>query len=254
MVRAVRALSRQMTRLRLAPDTAQRHRLLAGLAGEAHTVLDVGGVEGQLAAFMPTARVTSVNVDEAAAVRFDGETLPFEDAAFDIVTSADVLEHVAPQGRARHVQECARVARRRVVLCCPSGPRARRGRTRRRGVARAGHGIAAPVSRRASGARAAHARGARALRAVGAGARVAALPRRLQDHRRRLPRRRPAAQAARAEDARTLRAPARREAGRRRALRRARAMDEPRLSRHRPRGVIDTPDPARDRGSITAGT
>lgn len=115
------ALSTSLGRLRLAPDTAQRHRVVARLAGNPESVLDVGGVQGQLAAFLPKAHVTTANVNRDAEVGFDGVTLPFREGAFDVVTSLDVLEHVPPEGRARHVRECVRVARSRIVLCCPLG-------------------------------------------------------------------------------------------------------------------------------------
>ncbi len=113
-----------LTRLRLAPDTDERHALAARLAGRPETVLDVGGVKGQLAALLPQSRVTTVNVDEPADVVFDGATLPFPDRSFELVTSLDVLEHLQREERAAHLRELARVAASHIVLCCPLGTQA----------------------------------------------------------------------------------------------------------------------------------
>ena len=51
----------------------------------------------------------------------DSRRLPFADGEFDVVTSCDVLEHMPADIRADHVAELVRVARRRLVLCCPYG-------------------------------------------------------------------------------------------------------------------------------------
>lgn len=111
---------RTLARVRLPLDTWERHVLAARLAG-AVTVLDVGGVQGQLALFLPRARVVTVNVEPPADVLFDGEHVPAEDASFEAVMSLDVLEHVAPCHRMAHVAELARVARRHVVVSTPLG-------------------------------------------------------------------------------------------------------------------------------------
>ena len=50
----------------------------------------------------------------------DAQDLPFEDASFDAVVTVDMLEHVAPEGRGRVLRELARVARRRVIVACPT--------------------------------------------------------------------------------------------------------------------------------------
>jgi hypothetical protein len=105
----------------LPPDTWERHAIVADLLGEPASVLDVGGVAGQLRRFLPRSRITSVNVEGPADVVFDGSTLPFPDSSFEAVTSLDVLEHVDPAERRAHVEELVRVASLRVVLCCPLG-------------------------------------------------------------------------------------------------------------------------------------
>jgi hypothetical protein len=108
-------------RLLLPIDTWERHSVVARLAGKPATVLDVGGIPGQLASFFPDASVTAANVEEPADVLFDGRSVPFPDESFDLVTSLDVLEHIPARERAAHFGEVARVARRRVIVCCPVG-------------------------------------------------------------------------------------------------------------------------------------
>lgn len=89
-------------------------------------MLDVGGVHGLLALFLPEARVTTVNVERPADVLYEGDRLPFGRSSFDAVTSLDVLEHVAPSERVSHLVELARVASRTVVVSCPLGTREHR--------------------------------------------------------------------------------------------------------------------------------
>jgi SAM-dependent methyltransferase len=109
-------------RLREDLDTWQRHASVADLVGEASVrILDVGGVPGRLRRQLPHAEIVAVNVEAPADVLFDGATLPFPDRAFDAVTSIDVLEHLERDERALHLAEALRVARHRVVLCCPLG-------------------------------------------------------------------------------------------------------------------------------------
>jgi hypothetical protein len=111
-----------MKRLLLPADTWERHFFVARFAAGAKTVLDVGGIAEQLASFMPEAEVTALNVgDERADAHFDGLRIPHPDDAFDAVVSLDVLEHIDRESRALHVSELARVAARRIVLCCPLG-------------------------------------------------------------------------------------------------------------------------------------
>jgi len=105
----------------LAPDTRERNRLVAALVGPAASVLDVGGRPGLLAPRLPAARVTTANVEPPADVLVTGPELPFLDRAFDVAVSVDVLEHLPPEDREPHLRELVRVARRRVVVCCPLG-------------------------------------------------------------------------------------------------------------------------------------
>ena len=119
--RLVNVVKRHVARLLMHPDTWERHAIVARLVGGTQEILDVGGVRGQLAAFVTRARVVTINVEPPADIVFDGRSFPFADSSFDAVVSLDVLEHL-PQGQRRaHVLELARVARRRVVVCCPLG-------------------------------------------------------------------------------------------------------------------------------------
>ncbi len=110
-----------LVRLALPFDTYERHTVVSRLVGASRTVLDVGGRRGELALFLRNAEVTAVNVDEPADVLFDGSALPFPDGSFDAVTSIDVLEHLPRERRKAHLVELVRVARSRVVACCPLG-------------------------------------------------------------------------------------------------------------------------------------
>lgn len=105
-------------------DTWERHSIVARLVGTQGTVLDVGGRPGELTAVLPGFRVTALNVDPPADVIAAGEELPFPAAAFDVVTSIDVLEHLPASSRRRHLEELVRVARAQVVACCPLGTEA----------------------------------------------------------------------------------------------------------------------------------
>jgi diadenosine tetraphosphatase ApaH/serine/threonine PP2A family protein phosphatase len=126
---ACRGVPRPLARLRSAvsnrvlsaPDTWERHLIVADLVGSPVDLVDVGGLPGQLSAFLPSTRVLAVNVSEPADMVVAPEELPFRDATFEASTSLDVLEHVDPSRRAGFISELVRVARRRSVLCCPLG-------------------------------------------------------------------------------------------------------------------------------------
>jgi SAM-dependent methyltransferase len=103
------------------PDTRERHKVVSRALEDAATVLDVGGRTGELASFLPRSSVTTANVRGPADVLFSGETLPFDTDSFVAATSLDVLEHIWRERRGRHLEELVRVARERVVVCCPLG-------------------------------------------------------------------------------------------------------------------------------------
>jgi SAM-dependent methyltransferase len=98
-------------------------------------VLDVGsgsrGVAGWLGPGWTVTAVDRSFGDEVAlrgpfeaaprTMEADARHLPFPDASFDVVLALDVLEHVPPAERPRVLGELVRVARRRVVVACPTG-------------------------------------------------------------------------------------------------------------------------------------
>lgn len=108
-------------RIRCAPDTVERHLIVADLLGAPATVLDVGGLPGQLNGYLPSSEVLAANVSEPADVIVPEDHLPFPDGAFTATTSLDVLEHVPPDSRPGFIAEMLRVTEHRSVLCCPLG-------------------------------------------------------------------------------------------------------------------------------------
>jgi hypothetical protein len=114
-------LARGLARATWQPDMWDRLLLVAQCVGPATSVLDVGGRGHQLARFLPGASLLTANIEPPADVIVDPKALPFGDGEFDVVTSCDVLEHMPAEARADHIAELVRVARRRLVLCCPYG-------------------------------------------------------------------------------------------------------------------------------------
>lgn len=119
--RARALLGRAVARATWQPDMWDRLVLAGECVGPASTVLDVGGRGHQLARFLPTAKVSTANIVPPADFIVDARRLPFEENQFDVVTSCDTLEHMPAERRPEHVAELVRVARRRLVLCCPYG-------------------------------------------------------------------------------------------------------------------------------------
>lgn len=113
--------------LELPFDQYQRYataaRVVEGLGGvRDKTVLDVGGAPGFMEVFFPGAKVAIVDRYGSHGGNFivaDGARLPFDDDAFDVVLSLDVLEHIYPQFREPFLAELRRVARDYVVLSAP---------------------------------------------------------------------------------------------------------------------------------------
>jgi SAM-dependent methyltransferase len=112
---------------RLPFDVYQRYRLVADLVehlaeGKALSVLDVGGATGVLRRFLPDHSVTLVDVQDSEEPGFvygDGSQLPFKENSFDLVVTCDTLEHLPPATREAFLDECARTARRGVVIAGP---------------------------------------------------------------------------------------------------------------------------------------
>ncbi|MBI5363747.1 MAG: methyltransferase domain-containing protein [Planctomycetes bacterium] len=114
--------------LELPFDQYQRYALVTELVNELRrgkerlSILDVGGRTALLRSFLPKDAITLVDLepsDERPLVLGDGSRLPFAERSFDLVLAFDTLEHVPVPRRTAFVSECARVARRHVVLAGP---------------------------------------------------------------------------------------------------------------------------------------
>lgn len=104
-------------------DSYERHqavRALMALTGD-ESILDAGGLKGQLARYIPQAKITALNVDDSGDVCYEGDAFPFESREFDVVVSLDVLEHIPVGERVSFVRECGRVGRRVVMIAAPYG-------------------------------------------------------------------------------------------------------------------------------------
>jgi ubiquinone/menaquinone biosynthesis C-methylase UbiE len=101
------------------------------------TVLDVGSGASGITALLgshweataldsdPTDYGASDGPADDAVERIAGDVreMPFADRSFDVVTSIDMMEHLAPSDRPRALAEIARVARRTAIIVCPTGAR-----------------------------------------------------------------------------------------------------------------------------------
>jgi hypothetical protein len=115
-------ISRFVARTTWHPDKWERLSLMADHVGPGvSSVLDVGGRGHEMAGLLAPIDVVTVNVQEPADVVVPVGDLPFDDDSFDVITCCDVLEHMAVEFRPQFIENLLRVARRRVVLCCPWG-------------------------------------------------------------------------------------------------------------------------------------
>jgi O-antigen biosynthesis protein len=108
-------------------------RLLSALnlmGGEALRILDVGGHSSPLKHFLPREWIVLADPQPKgslthlpplcdAYVQGNGSRLPFRDAAFDVVTAHDTLEHVEAGERPAFLAELCRVAREFVIINGP---------------------------------------------------------------------------------------------------------------------------------------
>jgi SAM-dependent methyltransferase len=122
------------TLFKLAWDTRCRNvdmrRVLARF--DRPTILDAGCGEFGLAAFMPAAAITGVDILAPASIgpglnyrQGSIIDLPFDDRSFDIAVAIDVFEHLPTELRAAAVAELVRVARTAIVIAFPAGRPAR---------------------------------------------------------------------------------------------------------------------------------
>jgi SAM-dependent methyltransferase len=83
-------------------------------------VLDVGGKKGLLRKF--GIRSTIIDLEESNEkdyVQGDALNMPFEDNAFDVVVSCDVLEHIPAHKRRRFINEMVRVSKSYIIIAAP---------------------------------------------------------------------------------------------------------------------------------------
>lgn len=98
--------------------------------GKNAKVLEIGSGDFGLVSYLkyPVVR-TDIQFNRrspaASRVQANAVKLPFRDKTFDLVFSADLLEHVHPQDRVRIVEESVRVSRKNVLMIFPCGVRAR---------------------------------------------------------------------------------------------------------------------------------
>lgn len=97
--------------------TSLAQEVTARSGGDAVSVLDVGGGEGALAAFLPA--TTAYCLAEPAVNGISGTRLPFAAQSFDYVVACHVLEHVVPSGRAGFLEQLLARSRRGVILLNP---------------------------------------------------------------------------------------------------------------------------------------
>jgi ABC-type transporter Mla subunit MlaD/SAM-dependent methyltransferase len=86
------------------------------------SVLDVGGENNLIRKFLPDAETYPINlVNEKASnfIRGSGVCLPFKDSVFDIVVTADTMEHIKPKDRDQFIAELIRTSKDHVIIIAP---------------------------------------------------------------------------------------------------------------------------------------
>ena len=87
-------------------------------------ILDIGGRNGKLELFLdPADNLTLLDIrdgDEPNLIVGDATNMHmFKDNSFDIITSGDVFEHIAPSKRKKFLEECLRVSKGLVIIAAP---------------------------------------------------------------------------------------------------------------------------------------
>ncbi len=116
----------RMNVLELSFDVYQRYRLVQEVIDEIRwkrplSILDVGGVSSVLPGFLPEDRILVSGLPDQSVLDLycSGLALPFPDAAFDVVATADTLEHVPGNSRRQFLKELVRVSREAVIIAAP---------------------------------------------------------------------------------------------------------------------------------------
>lgn len=85
-------------------------------------ILDVGGKAGSMSSFLPNDEITILDVIESQEPNYiqgDALAMPFADRQFDMVVTADTLEHIKPIDRKQFLAECYRVSNGVFLLAAP---------------------------------------------------------------------------------------------------------------------------------------
>ena len=102
----------EFSRLRAVASALEQHS-----EGQCFSVLDVGGGDGKLAAFLEDGH--QYCLVEPSINGISGERLPFDDRSFSYVVSSHVLEHIPPCERIAYLDELVNKAEHGVMLLNP---------------------------------------------------------------------------------------------------------------------------------------
>jgi SAM-dependent methyltransferase len=107
-------------------------KILHGMVTPDTKILDAGCGEYGLAAFMPRAQITGLDLlreqDVKVPIKYVRGSLvdlPFDKESFDISVSVDVLEHLPEAARSEAISQLVKVSKRAVVVTFPLGDAAR---------------------------------------------------------------------------------------------------------------------------------
>ena len=105
----------------LPPDIYERHKFISRFIKSDKNILDVGGSMSKLGGFTNNCKITTVDVVKPADIIYDGKKIPVEDKSYEVITSIDVLEHIAKVDRADFVKELHRVSKDTIIISAPLG-------------------------------------------------------------------------------------------------------------------------------------